>query len=96
VRRGSKTVDTVPERLVAWLVETQLAPALPSLAKCVEQHGKHLPALELVMENAYSPTMIVRYLREQPGIYREPEEPSSRRIGACYAERIMAERARLV
>jgi hypothetical protein len=88
--------DTVPEELVASLVEAQLAPALPSLATCIERHGKHLPQLELVMEGAYSPALRVRYLREQPSSLRTSEEPNSRSIGSCYAERIMAERARLV
>jgi len=95
-----EAVDPVPERMVAWLVETQLASALPSLATCVERHGKHLPQLELVLEDAYSPTMSVRYLREQPSSLHPDrtgdEEPKSRVRGSCYAERIMAERARLV
>lgn len=93
---GLERADTVPDDLVAWLVGTQLAPALPSLWKCVEQHGKHLPQLELVLERAYSPSMTVRYLREQPSSLRTGEEPSSRPTGTCYAERILAERARLV
>lgn len=88
--------DAVPERVVPWLVATQLAPALPSLATCIEKHGKNLPQLELVMEGAYSPRMRVAYLREQPSSLRTTEEKNSRALGSCFAERIMAERARLV
>ncbi|HLL22442.1 MAG TPA: hypothetical protein VK427_09940 [Kofleriaceae bacterium] len=88
-------IDRVPAGLVAWLVETQLAPALPSLAKCVEQHGKHLPDLELVLEHAYSSAMSVRYVREAPSSY-PGEERSSQPTGTCYAKRILAEQARLV